>query len=415
VILKTRSGDQKFSGPFDSSVPIPVHSQYGNALSYSGRRVNYEDAIGLPAFFAGVRLISETIARLPAKVYSGQDEEREPVRDTSQAKLLRNPAPKVGNIPGLPTFQVWSFTVVAMIRGNGYLWKQKNGNKVEALYPIDPRRVTPKYDKGVPRFEIRDQPTGKVTATVGPETITHLPGILLNDPHVGVSVIEAFRHGLGTQLARQEFEARYLANDGRPSIIATHPENRTREQRDEFRQGFEARHTGASNAGRLGILWGGWDVREVAASMQDSQFIELANFSVQDVARMLNLPSGILNAPTYRTPETVEQENTRALQYGYAPWMERLEDGLENDPDLFPTEDLEVEFDASELLRADIQARYDAYSKSLQTGWQSKNEVRAKEGLPPKPGGDELQQTPVGGAPNTGDTPPPPPPPQENP
>jgi HK97 family phage portal protein len=374
--------------------------------------VNYEDAIGLPAFFAGVRLISETIARLPARIYLGQDEEREPVRDTPQAKLLRNPAPKVGNIPGLPTFQVWAFTVVSMMRSNAYLWKQKNGNVVEALYPIDPRRVKPKYDKGVPRFEIRDQPTGKVIATVGPETITHIPGILLNDPHVGVSVVEAFRHGLGTQLARQEFEARYLANDGRPSLVATHPDNRTKEQRDEFRQGFESRHSGASNAGRLGILWGGWDIKEVAASMQDSQFLELANFSVQDVARMLNLPSGMLNAPAYRTPETVEEENTRALQYGYAPWMERLEDGLENDPDLFPTEDLEVEFDASELLRADVLARNQAYLSAKQGGWMTANEIRAREGLPPIDGGDEIQQTPVGGAPNT--PPPPPPAPPED-
>jgi HK97 family phage portal protein len=299
-----------------------------------------------------------------------------------------------------------------MMRSNAYLWKQKNGNVVEALYPIDPRRVKPKYDKGVPRFEIRDQPTGKVIATVGPETITHIPGILLNDPHVGVSVVEAFRHGLGTQLARQEFEARYLANDGRPSLVATHPDNRTKEQRDEFRQGFESRHSGASNAGRLGILWGGWDIKEVAASMQDSQFLELANFSVQDVARMLNLPSGMLNAPAYRTPETVEEENTRALQYGYAPWMERLEDGLENDPDLFPTEDLEVEFDASELLRADVLARNQAYLSAKQGGWMTANEIRAREGLPPIDGGDEIQQTPVGGAPNT--PPPPPPAPPED-
>jgi HK97 family phage portal protein len=321
----------------------------------------------------------------------------------------------VGSIPGIPTFQVWSFTVVSMMRGNGYLWKQKNGNTVEALYPMDPRRVTVKYKNGIPIFQIRDQPTGKVVATVGPETVIHLPGILLNDPYVGVSVVEAFRHGLGTHLARQEFEARYLANDGRPSIVATHPENRTREQRDEFRQGFEARHSGPSNAGRLGILWGGWDIKEVSESLQDSQFVDLANFSVQDVARMLNIPSGMLNAPAYRTPETVEQENTRFLQFGLAPWMERLEDGLENDPDLFPTEDLEIEFDATELLRADVQARNDAYLRAKQGGWMTANEIRAREGLPPIEGGDEIQQTPVGGAPNPGDTPPPPPPPQENP
>ena len=77
-----------------------------------------------------------------------------------------------------------------------------------------------------------------------------------------------------------------------------------------------------------------------------------------------------------------------------------LEDALQADTDLFPEPDWEVELDESGFLRADIKTRWDAYRLGRQGGWITANEIRAKEGLPPVKGGDEIQQTPVGGAAN---------------
>ncbi len=55
---------------------------------------------------------------------------------------------------------------------------------------------------------------------------------------------------------------------------------------------------------------------------------------------------------------------------------------------------------ADAVLRPDIQTRYDAYRLARQGGWVTANEIREKENLPPHAQGDELQVTPVGGAPN---------------
>lgn len=73
---------------------------------------------------------------------------------------------------------------------------------------------------------------------------------------------------------------------------------------------------------------------------------------------------------------------------------------LRADLDMFPREDLTPEWLVDGLLRADTATRYDAYIKARQAGWLSANEIRAFENLPPVEGGDEVQQTPVGGAPN---------------
>ena len=401
-VLAGRGGQNvsvsRFHAAFDSSVPIPTNAQWagaGAAFSVADRRVDYQDAAGLPAFLRGVRLLSETVAMMPVGVYEGRGPDRMPVEGAQQLALLEQPN------PDMTPMQAWAFTVASMLRGNAYLLKVKGAaGGVERLYPIPPSKVTPKYDKGEPRFEIRDKPMGPVKTTVGRDQIIHIPGILLEDPFIGVSVVVAHRNGLGTMLARQEFEGRYLANDGTPGVILKTANNTTAQQRSEIRDSYEARHQGVRNAGRPAVLWGGWELDSLGASLDDAQFIQSANYGVQDVARMLGIPSGFLGDPQAPGGDSPEQENMRFLQFGLAPWMTRLEQGLSADVDLFAVPDMHVKFEPDGLLRADIKTRFDAYRLARQGGWITGNEIRCKEGLPEIDGGDELQQTPVGGAPN---------------
>ena len=117
---------------------------------------------------------------------------------------------------------------------------------------------------------------------------------------------------------------------------------------------------------------------------------------------MLGVPSSMLNDPDAPPDRSSpEQDNMRLLQHGVEPWISMLERGLSGDTDLFPDSRVSVELDAERFLRADIHTRWDAYRLGRQGGWITANEIRAKEGLPPAEGGDEIQQTPVGGAANT--------------
>ena len=390
----------RFGGAFDSSTPIPSAAQWagsGAALSYADRRVSYVDASGLPAFLRGVRLLSETVAMMPMCVRQGRGHDAVPVEDAPQLALFESPNPH------MTPFQVWSYTVASMLQGNAYLRKVVVGGRVERLYPLPPEKVTPKYDGGgEPRFEIRDRPGGTVTQTLTLRQVVHIPGVLLSDPFVGVSVVAAQRNGLGTLLARQEFEGRYLANDGSPGVILRSPTNKTPQQRREIRDSWEAKHRGPRNAGRPAVLWGDWEASTLGVSLKDAQFLESGRLGVQDVARMLGIPSGFLGDPEAPGGDSPEQENMRFLQFGLAPWIARLEQGLSADVDVFPSPDMHVRFEPDSLLRADIKNRFDAYRLARQGGWITANEIRCKEGLPEVDGGDQIQETPVGGAPNSG-------------
>lgn len=402
MILATPKGNREmFQAAFDSSVPIPRASQAGGNFAYSRRRVGLTDAVGVPAFMRGVRLICDTAAGFPIHLYRGAGKNRVPMDEANQLGLLRAP----GGRDFTPQ-QIWSYTFASMIRGGAYLIKVKDSSgNVKQLLPVDPELVSPKYKDGILTFHIRNRPNGKVVAKVGRDTILYVAGILVDHPVIGTSVVSAFRHELGTQLSRQEFEGRYLANDGFPGVVLRHEGNVNKEQRNELRDSFEARHAGAGNAGRPAVLWGGWNIERLSMTMTDAQFIESQRFSVQEVGRMLGIPPGLLNDPDDRGTLSIEQENMRFLQYGLEPWMTRLEQSLATDPDLFAEPDWNVELDSTRLLRADIRSRYDAYRLARQGGWVTANEIRTLEGYAEVEGGDDIQQTPVGGAPNrTGDT-----------
>lgn len=401
MIVQTKDGGRRelFAG-FDSSVPIPAPSMWGSTISYSGERVNVDSAAGLPAFLRGLRLISETAAGLPICLYRGYGAKRRPVEGAEQLGLLRRPNPHQTR------FGMWQYTLGCLPGfGNAYLYKVKVRRQVRFLYPVNPKFVTPKYDGDEPRFELKDREYGPVVREVGRDTIIHIPGILLSDPYVGVSVVEAERNAIGTDLARQRYEGRFIANDGTPSVILRTEESPTKEQRDEVRASYESRHSGSGNAGRVGMVWGGWNIDTPPVSMQDAQFVEQKQFSVREIANMLGVPPGLLGDPDAPAGDRPDQENLRFLTYGLRPWMDRVEDALEEDPDLFPEPDWEVEFDEAGFLRADIPTRYEAHRTARQGGWKTPNEIRAEEGLPPADGGDEIQETPVGGAPNQSSNP----------
>jgi HK97 family phage portal protein len=395
VIVRASDGTKRelFAG-FDSSVPIPRPSQQGTTWSTSGERIDLQAAVGLPAFLRGLRLIGESSAGLPVCLYRGYGERRREVPGASQLSLLRRPNPEQTR------FGFWQYLFGCLPLGNAYIYKVKVRRQVRALYPVNPKFVIPDYSGSEPVFALKDREYGPVVREVGRGEIIHIPGLLLEDPYVGVSVVALERNPLGVELARQRFEARHIANDAKPGVVLSHPGNVLEEQRNQLREGFETRHQ--NQPGRPALMWGGWTIDTLPVSMEDTQFIESKQFSVREVANMLGVPAGMLGDPEAPSGDSPEQENMRFLQYGLKPWMERLEDALEEDEDLFPEPDWSVEFDEAGFLRADIKTRYEAYRLARQGGWKSPNEIRADEGLEPKPGADDIQETPVGGAPNTG-------------
>lgn len=408
VLRTSRGHDLEARDLFTGSDRIPRPGETPGAWSFSGRAVNFDAAAGIPALMAGIRLIADTIASLPLQIIETDKGYAEPNAALPQANLL-------GREPNenQTAFQVWSHTIAAMLGwGNAYLLKAVADGQVVGLYPLDPSRVTPRVEAGALVFYIRNQgtaerPLDQSATRLTRDAVLHVPGLLLNDPLIGVSPISIHRHALGNTIAQQEFVGRYYSNDATPGGVVTVPGTLTKEKLEEIRDSFEARHRGLQASHRTAVLSGGATYDAAPINLRDAAFIEKTRADVQDIARMLGLPASLLDAADFNHASTPEQDMLR-FHLRLVPWMRRLESALETDRDLFPDRDLPaqldqdlcVRFDADQLVRADLQQRFQAYTAARQGGWLSANEIRAQENLPPVDGGDQVQVTPVGGAPN---------------
>jgi HK97 family phage portal protein len=142
-------------------------------------------------------------------------------------------------------------------------------------------------------------------------------------------------------------------------------------------------------------------------SLQDAQFIEHHNFSVEQVARIFNIPAKMLatgsGGGNTAGAATVSPDIGYFATMTLGPWLTRFDAALNSDVSIFPDDSgLFAEHKADALLRPDTRERYEAYRAARQGGWITPNELRRWENLPPIEGGDEIQLTPVGGAPNPG-------------
>lgn len=394
MILATRHGNRRRQAAFAFEQP-PIHRPYesGGWASSAGQRVTFRSAMGLPAAFSAVRAIAETVGQLELGIVNVDTGERDTT--APQWGLLHDrPNPIQGPMA------VQSLVAAGMERGNAFLQKVIVDGRVRELYPLDPRRVTIRVRGGQVTFDIADRDAPGGTRTLTRREIIHLPGMLLDDPVIGVSPVEVHADEVGAHLALHEFKARFFANDATPGgLITNGPQDA--EQRRELREAWEARHRGSSKGHSVGVLWGAMDFKQIGVSAVDAALIDALELSAKDTARIYRVPLSIIDGADPDSTD-LEAENTRFLQFSLGPRLKRIEDALALDDDLFPDKRWRPRFDTRVLARAAIEKRFNAYRLARQGGWITANEIRAQEGFAAVNGGDEIQQTPVGGAPNPG-------------
>lgn len=389
MILATRGGGSVEVRDANASAFVSPVPRAGLAGDVRG------DVVGLPVVLAAGRLISEAVAGMGLCVYeTSGGESRKESTDSWQARLFEQPNEIMSPFQ-LVRHWAWSL----MFAGNSVSLKVKSAGEVVELWPWNPADVTIRRAGNGLVYDLRDG-SGKV-ARVDRSQVLHIPGLTTGDPLVGRSLIDLAGPSLRKHLYAETYHRRFYENDATPGGLLTTAGSLSREQRTELRESWQSRHQGSGNAGKLAVLDKGATYQSIGMSPRDSQFVEMAKFSVQEIARIFGVPAGFLGDPEAPPARDMESESRRFLTFGLAPWVNMIEQGLVADRDLFPAgANLEPEFDVDDIARSDIKARYEAYLIARQGGWLNINEIREEEDLAPIDGGEDYQATPVGGAPN---------------
>lgn len=397
MVVRTRHAglrEYRASGEFGSSaIPPPGRG----ALSASGLVVNTENAMGVAAVASCIHHVVDTIAAMPLKVYRGVGPTRAPVPKSWQWKLLHNDPYEGGD----PYSLVADMVMALETTGNYYAQKILDpAGRVSELIPIPSEYVKPKReDSGQKVFSVRVR--GGKQQTYTPREILHVRGFALHAGDVeGVSPIRLYRDVLGSSQGLQEYQGAFFRNGAAPGGAIKVPGRVTEQGAREIIKVWEAEHRGVSNAFRTAVLGNGSDWVSLGVSMADAQYVESRNLNVADVCRIFRVPRELVGG-TENAKFPPEKVIEIFVKFGLMPRLKMIESAFSSDLQLFgANSDLYPEFLADALLRGSTFERYQSYVAAKQAGWLSTNEIRQYENLPPVDGGDQVQITPVGGAPN---------------
>jgi HK97 family phage portal protein len=351
----------------------------------SGMRVSADNALRLAAVYASVRILAETMASLPFVLYRRRaDGGKDKVTDHWLYRLLAKRPNRYQN----PYEWREMLQGHLALRGNAYNRINANSRgEILELVPIHPDRIkmelTPAGDY---RYRVTDRLGAETVVPRG--EIWHLRG-LSSDGLIGMSPIELARESLGMALAAQDYGARFFANDAKPTggWIEFPGSFKDSDAKKVFRESYQAAQSGA-NRGKVLVLENGMKFHEVGVTNKDAQFLELRKFQITDIARLFRVPPHMIADLDRATFSNIEQQSLEFVMHTMTPWAERWEASIESEL-LFDGDELEVEFDFSNLMRGDAASRSTYYQSGIQNGWLTRNEARIAENLNPLDGLDE--------------------------
>lgn len=346
--------------------------------------VDFERAMQVSAWWACVRLLTETCATLPLKMYRTDGDASVEVKDHPVINLLRFKPNKYQT--RIEFFEVMFLNLV--VHGNAYARIMRNGaGDVVALLPIMAQQMQVELVSGDVIYRWSD---GANAAYYAQDSILHWK--LFGNGIIGMSPLAYAASTIGIGIAEQRAVSNIYRKGFRPAGVLHVDAKLDKEQRKVIRDSFaDLVEDGEGN--ELVVLDRFMKYTQTSMTPQDSQFLESRRFSVQDIARFMGVNSVLINDGSQTTSwgSGIEQLMDGAYKLTFRPLLERAELAmlcalvkLEERPVY------EFEFDFDAVGRMNILQRAQAFREQIHSAQRTPNEARLAEGLKPLPGGDTL-------------------------
>lgn len=364
--------------------------------SVSGITVNEDRANTVSAWFAGVRKISQDVAKAPLHVYRINGRNANKATDLPLYRMLHDaPNPEMTSMVFRETLQAH-----ALAWGNGYAEKELNGSgRTIALWPLRPDRMDVVWEGGR-RVYYYTPVMGAQPIRMTSDRVFHLPGLGF-DGLKGYSVLRMARDTLGSAIALRDYGNRVIRNDARPGVILTHPNTLSDPARKNVKDSWDATMERGGPGGSV-VLEEGIAVSTIGFPPEDVQFLESQKWQVSEVARWLDIAPHKIGDLERATFSNIEEQNIDHVASTLGAWFVRWEQQLNKDVIADPTLFCEHNLDAA--LRGKTLERAQANVLKINAGAMVPNEWRAQDNQNPLDWGDERVNTPNNTA--AGTTPP---------
>ena len=355
------------------------------ALGYSGSSLSV-DPMRLSAVYRCVEVISDSVAQLPLEPYEIiEGGTRKYTAHPSYYLLSKEPSPNMSRY----TFMK-SLVSSILLAGNGYAWIKRDGmgNASEILY-IPPEYVTILIEKGnlpIPQgISYNIAGIGKIP----PRDMIHVINRTIDGLH-GLSTITYAAQTLDLAASSEAHARGFFTGGANVGGILTVDGPLSQKQGEEIKAKWNQSFGPVGTPNGVAVLPGNMRFSQVTVNPADAQLLETRQYSVVDICRFFGVSPVKCFDLSHSSYSTVEATQLAFLTDTLAPILEKIE--LEFERKLFREDEkfrIDVRFDTSALLRADMGSRATFMQSLFNMGALSANEVRADLGLPPIDGGDE--------------------------
>lgn len=360
--------------------PVPSTSLVENT-----QLVGSDGALQIAAVWSCVERRANIVSSLPFFAYDSRSDGQKTLARTSRLYALLHESPNARMTP----MEFWRAMMMNHdLRGNAYarIDRDERTGEALALWPMPADQVTQYVlPDGAVVYAYRTELENYVLSA---DSVLHLKG--LGNGTVGLSRLEFMRATTDEASKSQTTASRLFGNHGKPTGVLMVDSVLNPAQREAIRKNFG--DMAAGNTGRLYVLEAKMDYKQLALSPEDQQLLESRQFGIEEVCRWFDVPPVLVHHSNVTTwGSGIEMILDGWYKLSVRPLLVAIEQAVRKQV-MTPKQraSMSVEFSFDALLRGSAKDRFELYSKSVQNGLMTRNEVRQLENLPPMDGADDL-------------------------
>lgn len=325
------------------------------------RTVTAEQALQIGAVELCVNMLSNAVGMLPVKLYRKNGEQIEEVDDDRRVTLLNDTTGDTLTATDMRTMWARDY----LLKGRAYGYIDRRGGIPDSIYYVSPQNISASANADPIFKSYTLWCNGKA---YHPD---HFCEFLRHSDGTGSGhgIIDESGTLLLTAYLTTIFEKRLAKTGGAKKGFLTSKMRLSDESMAKMRAQWNDVMNTEEGSGVM-ILNDGMDYKDAAATAAETQLAERKAGLDSDVMNLFGTKDGVLS------DETIKNALMPILNSFEAVFDDKLLTEAEKGTYYFA-------FDTRELTRGDINQRYDAYSKALNSNIMQLDEVRALEDLPP--------------------------------
>lgn len=345
--------------------------------------VNETTALGLTALYRCVYLIASTLAQVPLKVYKELENGDNVVDKLHPNYLLLSIRPNEYQSSYVFRMTLW---VQLLIHGNAViLIKRGQYGRPKSYELLPPTDYT--FIETETSLLVQDN---KRNVVYSQEDFLHIRDLSIAGK-IGRSRVGLMKKTLTTQMRAEAFLDKYYEKGTFLTGYIKSQVKLGKTEQEELSNAWDANNSGIDNNFRTPVMGLGSEYVPLGKSNVESQLVEFLNMAPTKIYQSFGVPPSLASDTTKSTSfgKGIEDLAIQFLQFTIMPLAVNFEQ--EFNWKAFRTSEIGtwyVKHNLNGLQRADFSSRMEGYSKAIQNGIMSPNDVKKLEDMNGYDGGE---------------------------